>query len=645
MTTTKIIIKSLIIFILLLINPLYTHADKLERIIEFKSLIIIHDDSTIRVTETIKVRCENIKIKRGIYRDFPTDYTGKFGTRRTVGFRVIKILRDGKPEPYHITDESNGKRIYIGKEDVFLQRGEYTYTIVYETDRQLGYFDDHDELYWNVTGNGWEFAIDTASAVVVLPEGIPREKISMKAYTGPQGSRASTCISYIDSEKTVNFTTSKPLNCNEGLTILVSWPKGFVRVPDERAQFYFFINDNWDIILGLVGVILLLLYYIIVWIIAGRDPARGTIIPFYNPPENLSPAATRFITRMGYDIKVFTAAIINMAVKDYLTIKDEDNEYTIYRGNADLKTLTAEEKKIAKKLLGNKKKIVLKNKNHTAIKNAINSIKKTLKMNYEKVYFVTNSRYFIPGIITSIVIIMLTFFFSGTSGATYFIGIWLAGWTIGVLVLLSKVVETWKSFFTGRDNRILFFFLAVFLTIFSIPFIGAEIFVLIFFVKISTSWIITIIIVLLLMNYIFYRLLKAPTRAGRKLLDKIEGFKIFLSIAEKDRLRFTAPLEKTPEIFEKYLPYALALDIEQEWAEQFSEVISNATTTEGTSYTPSWYHGTSYSSTDLADFSKSLGGSFSSAISSSSSAPGSSSGGGGGGSSGGGGGGGGGGGW
>jgi uncharacterized membrane protein YgcG len=630
MMTMKIIKKSLITVILLLLCPLYTYADQLERIIEFKSLIIIHDDSTIRVTETIKVRCENIKINRGIYRDFPTDYTGTFGTRRTVGFRVINILRDGKPEPYHITDESNGKRIYIGKEDVYLQRGEYTYSIVYETDRQLGYFEDHDELYWNVTGNGWEFAIDTASAVVVLPAKIPREEISMKAYTGPQGSRDSNCRSYIDSNKKVNFTTTKTLNSYEGLTILVSWPKGFVKAPDERAQFHFFINDNWDIILGLLGVILLLLYYIIVWLIAGRDPARGTIIPLYNPPENLSPAAMRFIKRMGYDIKAFTAAIINMAVKDYLTIKDDNNEYTLHRGKADLNILTAEEKKIAKKLLGNKKKIVLKNKNHTEIRNAINSIKKTLNMNYEKVYFVTNRGYFIPGIITSIVIIVLTFFFSRTSGEIYFIGIWLAGWTIGVLVLLSRVIETWKSFFTGRDSRILFLILAIFLTIFSIPFIGAEVFVLIFFVEISTFWLITIIVVLLLMNYIFYRLLKAPTRAGRKLLDKIEGFKIFLSIAEKDRLRFAAPLEKTPEIFEKYLPYALALDVEQEWAEQFSEVISNATI-EGTQYTPSWYHGTSYSSTNLADFSKSLGGSFSSAISSSSSAPGSSSGGGGGG--------------
>jgi uncharacterized membrane protein YgcG len=644
MITKKILTKSLIILIFLLIDPLHMYSDQLERIIEFNSLISIQEDATIRVTETIRVRCENIKINRGIYRDFPTVYPGAFGTKRIVGFRVINILRDGKPEPYHITDESNGKRIYIGKEDVFLKRGEYTYSIVYETDRQLGYFKDHDELYWNVTGNGWEFKIDKASAVVILPEKLPAGKVSLKAYTGPQGSRDSFCRSYIDSGKRINFITTRPLNTYEGLTILVSWPKGFVMEPDERAKLFFFADSNRDIILGSIGLILLLLYYIVIWLIAGVDPERGTIIPFYNPPENLSPAAIRFIARMGYDIKAFTAAIINMAVKDYLTIKDENNEYTIRRGNADLNILATEERKIAKKLLGNKNKIVLKNKNHTKISNAINSIKKTLRMNYEKVYFVTNRQYFIPGIVISIVIIALTFYFSRTSMMVYFMGIWLSFWTIGVLVLISKVFETWKDFITGRRSRILSLFLAIFLTIFSIPFIGVEIFTLFNFAELSLLWFIIIIIALLLMNGIFYRLLKAPTRAGRKLLDKIEGFKMFLSIAEKDRLKFTTPLEKTPEVFEKYLPYALALDVEQEWAEQFSEIISNATK-EGRPYTPSWYHGASYSSTGLADFSKSLGSSFSSAISSSSSAPGSSSGGGGGGSSGGGGGGGGGGGW
>jgi uncharacterized membrane protein len=143
---------------------------------------------------------------------------------------------------------------------------------------------------------------------------------------------------------------------------------------------------------------------------------------------------------------------------------------------------------------------------------------------------------------------------------------------------------------------------------------------------------------------LFYHLLKAPTFAGRKIMDQIEGFKLYLSVAEKERLNLLNPPEKTPALFEKYLPYALALDVENAWSEQFSEVLARAGT-EAQPYTPVWYSGSSWDGFHTSRFTDSLGSSFASAISSSSSAPGSSSGSGGGGSSGGGGGGGGGSGW
>jgi uncharacterized membrane protein len=143
---------------------------------------------------------------------------------------------------------------------------------------------------------------------------------------------------------------------------------------------------------------------------------------------------------------------------------------------------------------------------------------------------------------------------------------------------------------------------------------------------------------------LFYHLLKAPTLRGRKVMDQIEGFKMYLSVAEKDRLNLLNPPEKTPELYERYLPYALALDVENEWGEQFAEVLARAQV-DGQPYSPSWYSGRSWDVSRTSGFSDSLGSDFAGAISSSSTAPGSSSGSGGGGSSGGGGGGGGGSGW
>jgi uncharacterized membrane protein len=134
-------------------------------------------------------------------------------------------------------------------------------------------------------------------------------------------------------------------------------------------------------------------------------------------------------------------------------------------------------------------------------------------------------------------------------------------------------------------------------------------------------------------------------------MDRVDGFKMFLTAVDADRLQTlqtTIPPEKTPQLFERFLPYALALGVEHAWAEQFSQVLARAVAAGaggGTSYSPSWYAGAGFASFSASEFTSSFSSSFSSAVSSSSAAPGSSSGSGGGGSSGGGGGGGGGGGW
>jgi uncharacterized membrane protein len=157
--------------------------------------------------------------------------------------------------------------------------------------------------------------------------------------------------------------------------------------------------------------------------------------------------------------------------------------------------------------------------------------------------------------------------------------------------------------------------------------------------------VVLVLILLVLTNYLFHYLLKAPTRSGRVLLDQIEGFRMFLAAVEEDRYKALSPIEKTPELFEKFLPHAMALNVETAWSEKFAAVLARAAQPGTTGYSPVWYSGPNWSPITASAFATSLGSSFSSAISSASTAPGSSSGGGGGGSSGGGGGGGGGGGW
>ena len=177
----------LLTLLLFAFQMIYAQAQS-ERIISYDSKITINKDGSMLVTETIKVHAAGNKIKRGIYRDFPTDYEDEYGNNIRILFEIKEVLRDGLREPYHTERQSNGVRVYFGSSSYYLNTGKYTYTITYKTNRQIGYFEDHDELYWNVTGNGWDFDIERASATIFLPKGIGRNDITPIAFTGSEGS-------------------------------------------------------------------------------------------------------------------------------------------------------------------------------------------------------------------------------------------------------------------------------------------------------------------------------------------------------------------------------------------------------------------------------------------------------------------------
>ena len=688
MPSLKIIPASKFIVILILLQSLIFAKEK---IISFNSDININPDASMLVSETIIVLTESDLIRHGIYRDFPTNYKDTYGNSIIVNFEIIKILRDGRPDDYRIESISNGKRVYIGDKNYFLPNGIHTYTIEYKTNRQLGFFKDHDELYWNVTGNGWAFNIEKVSAVVHLPPNIASNEINCFAFTGSYGSKERDYNSS-KSISTAAFNTNRILGAREGLTIVVEWPKGFVKEPAAETKIRFFISDNLNIILGITGFLIVFIYYLLIWKKVGKDPEKGTIIPQFVPPDNFSPAAMRYIKRMGYDNKTFAASIINMAVKGYLSIKEDDGKYILIREKAGENILTPEEKKIAAKLIFNsnnsianyeevinqiKNKVPIGNsflnkavkafssrlvsrlpqnaagqsekeqsileldqKNHTIISASINELKKALKNSYEKIYFLNNRKEFFAGAGLSVLFIVLMGIFSPSE--QLFIILWLSLWSIGVVFLIITVYKAWLGVAGGGKIKVSGIIGALVITGFAIPFFLGEL-AGIYFLSTQGSYLTPIILAaLVFINILFYHLLKAPTLAGRKLLDKIEGFKMYLSAAEKERLNINNPPEKTPQLFEKYLPYALALDVENDWALQFSEVISSSSIAQNT-YHPGWYSGAGWNNFASNGFTSSFCSSFSSAISSSSTAPGSSSGSGG--SSGGGGGGGGGGGW
>jgi uncharacterized membrane protein YgcG len=440
------------------------------------------------------------------------------------------------------------------------------------------------------------------------------------------------------------FETTRALALHEGLTIVVGWPKGFVTPPTAAERLQFFLGDNRTALVALAGWAVLLLYYAGVWSRVGRDPAPGPIVVRYEPPRGLSPARMRYLVRMGFDQKTFAVTALSLAVKRFLTIQHDGTSYTLVRNPSVNPTLTSEERALATHLLNSSSQVELSGANHKAVQAATRATREALKLAAEKIYFLTNKQYAVPGLILSALVLLATLAsLPGQQLAiSAFMSVWLTGWTVGVFALTLGAVAAWRSAISERSAKSLT--AAVVLTLFGLPFWAGEIFGLGMLVEAGSVWFAVLLATLVGTNILFHYLLKAPTLAGRALLDQVEGFKQFFLAVERDPMERLTNHEITPELFERYLPYAIALDVEQAWSNRFAAALARAGQSPS-SYSPAWYAGPSWSSQGAAGFASSLGSSLSSAVASAASPPGSSSGGGGGGSSGGGGGGGGGGGW
>ncbi len=560
------------VFLLLLLSTAYSD----ERILSFHSDVQVFADGMIEVTETIQVQAEGQQIRRGIYRDFPVEYQDRLGNNYEISVEALSVLRNGSPESFHTARQRRDIRVYFGSSDRFIEPGVHTYTYRYRANRMLGFFEHHDELYWNVTGNRWAFPIDKASATVTLGFDAPRDGIIVDAYTGRFGSTAQEYSRRLDEAGAVHFRANKPLPAAHGLTIVVGWPKGLVVEPSQMQRILWLLSDNRNVLIATLGFLLLLAYYIPVWHKYGKDPDAGVIVTRYEPPANFSPASLRYIRQMYYDNKTMTAGIVSLAVKGYLQIRNKSGSHVLKRLDSDLArpALAAGESELFAALFTESRSVTLKQLNHEVLGAARTAHENSLKDDYKRKYFRTNGGLNIPAII---------------------------------IVLVSAGI----ALASGNGPTVL-----------SIA-----------------------VIVLMVLTMVFFAIvLKRPTIRGRKLLDEMLGFKDYLEVAEKEELNLRNPPEKTPELFEKFLPFALALEVDQEWSERFAALLASIRSPDGRPYQPSWYDGR-WSSSNLAKATNSLSGGLNTAVSSSVTPPGSSSGGGGGGSSGGGGGGGGGGGW
>ncbi len=373
-----------------------------ERVLEFHSEISIHTDGALSVRERITVAAEGRVIKRGIFRDFPTDYRDRSGALVRVPFEVTEVTRDGRPEPYILQRQRNGVRVRIGNPNVFLKPGRYTYEIAYRSARQLGFFEDHDELYWNVNGNGWAFPMDRVTADVRLPRAVPAGELKVEAYTGRQGARGRDfgAEAY---DGGARFETSRALGRYEGLTIVVMFPKGIVPAPSWRERAGWWLSDNRGAAAGFGGLLLLLAFLYWRWTLVGRDPRAGPRFPRYAPPPGLGPAGVRYVDRMAADDRGFAAALLGLAQRGYLHIRHHErgDSFEIERRPCEVDWLPGETV-LVHRLLGQRDAIAIEAKHDPTVQTARDSFNDALKRAFGDKYFSRNTGSFVVGLLLGI---------------------------------------------------------------------------------------------------------------------------------------------------------------------------------------------------------------------------------------------------
>lgn len=565
-----------------------------ERIISWDSDITVNQNGSMLVNEELMVKVEGAEIRRGIVREFPTKYHNGFGLRYNVGFDVKQVLLDGYPVAYKAVDAVNGVRLFIGKENEHVQPGIHVYTIKYETTKQIGFFDNHDELYWNVTGQGWRFAIEAVHVRVHIPQALlngkkfAREAVHVEGYTGTYGAKGKDYITSVDENGVVHFSTTRLLNPHEGLTLVVTWPKGVVY---QSSLVWDYIRDNVHLIILLLAFLFACCWYLWSMYITRKSIKHGAIIPLFYPPHDADPGALRYILKMRFQSKCLASMIVHMAVRGLLTIEHVKGNwlaqaYYVLKKRTDVPVeLTEVENRLLQVWFKKSEKLALKQENA----DTVSAGQKLLARHYERLYDIEcfDSHYDYVSIAGMV-----------TLGAS--------------LVALLSVSQAYYDF-----------------------------------------WFWALLVLQAFLHGIMLAVLPAYTQDGQKLKEEIEGFKMFLSTAETERLKLIGtPPTRTPELYERYLPYAIALDVEEQWSQQFAPIFKQLEAA-GHPYQPVWFYaGHPFMYSDLVFLNSNLGRSLNDAvysaskpIVSSTTRPGSSSGSGGGGYSGGGGGGGGGGGW
>jgi len=526
----------------------------------FAVTIRIDPNGELQVAESITARF--IGAWNGIIRSIPVKYRTPQGFNWTLGLTLESVTgEDSRP----LRTETSRAGHYT-KYKVWVpgaQDATRTFVLKYRARNALRFFEEHDELYWNVTGDEWDVPIEAATATIELPPGA--EGIRATAFNGAYGSTARDAVVEIDARR-VRIRMPHRLEFREGLTAVVGWNKGAVAEPTTADRAVGFVSSNWPLAIPIPVFLVMFL----LWKRRGRDPTRRPIAVRYEPPPGLLPAEAGTLIDNSADMRDITATMVDLAVRGYLKFEERDErkllgllrerDYVLHRRKppAEWNALAPHERKV------------------------LEGIFKPVQAESVELSDLENEFYkSLPGIKQGVFDRLLQKgFYRGRPDTVR--GWWMSGGVlVGMLIAMTGIAlaDRWS--------------------LSPVPFFAAAI--------------LSSIIML-----VFGAVMPARTEAGARSLEHVLGFQEFLARVESEHFERVV---KTPELFDRYLPFAMALGVDKKWAKAFEGIYTEP---------PAWYAGTSgiggITPFNVAMFSSRLGDFSGKASSTMSSAPRSSSG-------------------
>lgn len=557
-----------------------------ERIASFDAVVIIEPTGTLHVTEAITAVSAGEAIRRGIYRSLMVPERGWMETNQGPAYSVAAATRGGSGEPWRARQENGAFTVYLGRDDTPLPPGEHAYTLTYEARSQVRLLQDHDELSWNVTGNGWAFPVERASVVVMLPPGADSGRY--EAYTGPAANRGRDYAVRQDGPGRLVFETTRPLAPGEGFTVSVAWPKGFVTQPGWRDAALTVARANPSLAASAAGLVLAALYFTAAWLIVRRPPSQAPAGPRTAPPEGLCAVAVRAVRRMGHDPKDLACAVAGLAASGALGVSGhKGGGFALLRSRERPEVEPFEEEAALEALFRDGPVLDVDRANRDTLKAAQKALRASLRRSTRGHLFTANPAWFAPGCALGLVSAALAALSAGDSLSSAGLAAWFVAWAAGAGLVLWRVAGGW-CVLTARRRAFLACAGALLACALALPPVIGKGAGPLFAPLAASPFAGSVLLATATLCAAFLHLLKAPTREGWQALEQIEGFRLFLA-APTENGPETAP-EGSAARFEQLLPHAMALDLETALGERFAGVIAQAAAASG-GYAPGWYQG------------------------------------------------------